>query len=208
MGRSRKFDYQAVIKRKLAEYPDGLTLDVLLERAEFDVDRSTLFRHLSRLIEQGQVQRMGNARASRYRLPGATGTAADSAPPATPPAPAPVAYAPAPSQPTPPKGPALSSENDGELRAEPDRVPVAPAEYSEAVDKAVRRVVREWKRCDHTNLQIYLSLMVKPEQLDEVTAVVEKELAGLHEGNLPRFGLTPAHLSGFIPPAGPQAPGR
>ena len=69
MGRPKKFNYQAVIENKLAEHPDGFSLDELLAFSELKVDRSTLFRHLTRLIERGQAERIGNARASRYRLP-------------------------------------------------------------------------------------------------------------------------------------------
>ena len=93
-------------------------------------------------------------------------------------------------------------------RAEPDRVPAAAVEYGETVNKAVRKIVREWKRFSRVNLQIYLSLMVKPEHLNRVAAAVEKELAGLHQGNLAAFGLSPAEFAAYTPPAGSEAVGE
>lgn len=173
MGRSVKFDYHAAIENSLIAHRDGLALDELLRSSGLDVDRSTLFRHLARLIETGRVERIGNARASRYRIPSNA------------PVPAPLAL-------------------PGTAHAEPAEVPAAAPDHDAVVKKAVRTIVREWKRFDRVNLQIYLSLMVKPEHLDEVAAAVESELDGLHEGNLDRFGLAPADLAGFIPPASPE----
>jgi len=176
MGRSAKADYQAVIESTLAAHPDGLPLDELLERAGLKVDRSTLFRQLTRLIETGRAERIGDARASRYRLLGAAPVRAPLAPPYT-------------------------------ERAEPESVPVVAPEHDAVVKKAVCRIVREWKRCDPVNLQIYLSLLVEPKHLNKVAATVEEELVGLHEGNLARFGLSQAEFSAFIPPAGHEAAG-
>jgi hypothetical protein len=177
MGRSAKADYQAVLESTLATHPDGLPLDELLERSGLKVDRSTLFRHLTRLIETGRAERIGDARASRYRLLGAAPVRAPLAPPDT-------------------------------QRAEPKSVPVEAMEYDAVVKKAVRRIVREWKQCNPVNLQIYLSLLVEPKHLNKVTAAVEEELAGLHEGNLARFGLSQAEFSAFIPPADREAAGE
>ncbi len=177
MGRSVKLDYQAVIKNKLSGYPDGLALDQLLARSGLQVDRSTLFRHLTRLIEKGRAERIGDARASRYRLLGEVPIRAHLALPYT-------------------------------QRAEPESVPVEAPECGAVVKKAVRTIVREWKRCNQVNLEIYLSLFVEPQHLNQVAAAVENELAGLHEGNLDKFGLTPAEFSVFIPPASREAAGK
>lgn len=177
MGRSKKFDYQAAIENSLIGHPDGLTLDELLERSGLEVDRSTLFRHLTRLIETGRAERIGDARASRYRALGAAPIRANLAPPDT-------------------------------QRAEAERVPVEVPQLDAAVKKTVRTIVREWKRCSQVNLEIYLSLFVEPRYLNQVAAAVEKELAGLHEGNLDKFGLTPAEFSVFIPPASHEAAGK
>lgn len=197
MGRSRKFDYQAAIENSLNARPDGLTLDEILERAGFEVDRSTLFRHLARLIAEGRAERIGNARASRYRPLGA-GTRERVVPP--------------PAQPAaqPPGQPSANKEagNYRQVPAKPAGVPVLSPEHAAVVKKAVRTVVREWKRCNRVNLQIYLSLLAKAEHLDKLTAAVEKELAGLHEGNLTEFELTEAELRAYTPPAGRKAAGE
>jgi len=74
-------------------------------------------------------------------------------------------------------------------------------DYSAAVKKAVRTIVRDWKRCNRVNLEIYLSLLVGKEHLQTVAATVERELAGLHQGNLADFALTPAEFACFTPPA-------
>lgn len=208
MARSNKFDYQAAIQSKLIAAPEGLTLDELLERSGFDVDRSTLFRHLVRLIEQGKVERIGKARASRYRpldmaridtvpeqscmqLPAAQ------APPGSPEAEPPKALLFPPSS----AAQAVSRSDLGE----PDSMPVATPHYAMAVKKAVRTVVREWKRLNAANLQIYLSLLVAPEHLNEVSATVRKELAGLNADKLDEFGLTPAEFAAYTPPAAREA---
>ncbi len=170
MGRSKKFDYQAAIENCLIGQPDGLTLDELLERSGLEVDRSTLFRHLTRLIETGRAERIGDARASRYRHLGVAPIRALLAPPDA-------------------------------RRAEPDSIAFEVPQHDAAVKKTVRTIVREWKRFNQLNLEIYLSLFVEPRHLNEVAAAVEKELAGLNEGNLDKFGLTPAEFSVFIPPA-------
>ena len=67
MGRTPKFDYRIALETELQWHPDGISLDQLLERSGLAADRSTLFRHLSRLIREGRAERIGNARASRYR---------------------------------------------------------------------------------------------------------------------------------------------
>ena len=174
MGRSVKFDYRAAIEDSLTAHPDGLPLDDLLSRSGFNVDRTTLFRHLTRLIEAGRVERIGNARASRYRLHEIAPVRTELTAPDT-------------------------------QRAEPDRVPIAAPDYGAAVKKAVRTIVREWKRCNRVNLEIYLSLLVPSEHLNDVAAAVERELIGLHEGNLDEFGLSPADFSNFVPPASRDA---
>ncbi len=225
MSRSSKFDYQAAIESNLIAWPDGLTLDELLERSALEVDRSTLFRHLSRLIESGRAERIGKARATRYRLLGAARARSDSAPPELQPPPAndesprvEPAAGPAASPPT----PALSPD-EPLPPAPPDGVPAAaqaasifngnyapsPAAAARAaledsrhgplVIKAVRRVVRERSRFNPVNLDIYLSLLVPREELDDFTAEVKKELAELNEGNLYRFDLSPAEFSGYSP---------
>ena len=176
MGRSKKFDYQAAIENSLIGQTDGLTLDELLERSGFKVDRSTLFRHLTQLIETGRAERTGDARASRYRLLSVA----------------------------PPRSHLALPEL---RRAEPANVPVEAPEHGAAVKKTVRTIVREWKRFDRINLEIYLSLFLKPEDANEVAAAVEKELAGLHQGNLAEFGLTRTEFDLFVPPAGRQAAG-
>lgn len=177
MGRSVKFDYGAAIEDSLTAHPEGLPLDDLLSRSGFSVDRTTLFRHLARLIEAGRVERIGNARASRYRRREIA--------PAQPPL-------------------AMPETRD----AEPANIAAAAPDYRPAVIKAVRTIVREWKRFDRINLQIYLSLMVKPEHLSEVAVIVEKELAGLHEGNLDEFGISLAAFHGFKAPASREATGE
>jgi hypothetical protein len=210
MGRSRKFDYQASIESELAAAPDGLSLDDLLARCGLKVDRSTLFRHLTHLIEIGRVERTGNARASRYRA--RRGAGADTLP-----APAvsrqiSVQQAPEFTDRQLPNGaPGLPPAEGRPLReaggAVPDAIPATAPEYEAVVKKAVRTIVREWKRCSPVNLQIYLSLLVQPEQLDRVAAAVAKELTALHEGDLDRFGLTPEEFRSFIPPDGREAAG-
>lgn len=240
MSRTSKFDYQAAIESNLILWPDGLTLDELLERSALEVDRSTLFRHLSRMIQRGRAERTGKARASRYRLldapsakpetrlqdtalpapqrpksdqqsaaPAAAGehepqraepdpipaaphanspTAPEGAPPpalpetvpATPPAPPPFTAAPPPS-------------------AQSARLALETSRHGPLVLKAVRRVVRERRRFNPVNLDIYLSLLVPREELDEFSAVVRRELAGLSADNLHRFDLSPAEFSGYTP---------
>lgn len=177
MGRSKKFDYQAAIENTLIGQPDGLTLDELLERSGLEVDRSTLFRHLTRLIETGRAERIGDARASRYRPLRDAPIRAHLAPPDT-------------------------------WLAEAESVPLEGPQHDAAVRKSVRTIVREWKRFNQLNLEIYLSLFVEPGHLNQVAAAVEKELAGLHEGNLDKFGITPAEFSVFMPPASREAAGN
>ncbi len=211
MGRSKKFNYQAVIENNLIANSDGLTLDQLLERSGLKVDRSTLFRHLARLIETGRAERIGNARASRYRALGLARIAADAEPPSNQ-RPL-VQHVPeSPESHLPKATPFLSPSDVPQLhqtgRAKPDRVPVGMPEYGEVVKKAVRTIVREWKRFSRVNLQIYLSLLVLPEHLNEVAETVEQELAGLHEGNLAGFGLSPAEFAGFTPPASREVTGE
>lgn len=70
MGQPATIDYRAVIERNLIGHPEGLALDELLQRSGLKVDRSTFFRHLTRLIKDGRAERIGRARASRYRLLG------------------------------------------------------------------------------------------------------------------------------------------
>ncbi|TSA10356.1 MAG: hypothetical protein D4R74_14890 [Betaproteobacteria bacterium] len=89
--------------------------------------------------------------------------------------------------------------NHGPAPAEAENVPVPTPDYGVAIRKAVRVVVREWKRCDRRNLQIYLSLLAEPEHVDALSVTVEQELAGLHEGNLEKFELTPAEFGEFDP---------
>jgi hypothetical protein len=210
MGRSNKFDYQAAIKMSLIAYPDGLSLDELVEHSGLKVDRSTLFRHLTHLIEQGRAERVGKARASRYRPLDLARPAPDPEPPNTQgPAAQPVPESV--ERPLPDETPFSPSSEVGELHqsghTEQGGVPSRAPEQDAVVKKAVRTIVREWKRCNRVNLQIYLSFLVKPEHLDELAAAVEKELASLHEDNLDRFGLTPAEFAGFTPLAGPETTG-
>jgi hypothetical protein len=209
MGRPAKFDYQSAIESSLIANPDGLTLDQLLERSGFEVDRSTLFRHLAKLIEQGRAERLGKARASRYRSPSLVRIATDPAPhggrhPELGPAPEFIEQPlPRAASFRPPQGAIHPAHQT--VRAEPDRVSAGPLGYGEAVKKAVRKVVREWKRFSRVNLEIYLSLLVKPEHLNQVVEAVEYALTGLNEGNLADFGLTPAEFAGFTPPPGREA---
>lgn len=193
MARSRKFDYQALVENELSAKPEGISLDELLQRCELKVDRSTLFRHLARLIEIGHIERVGKARASRYRL-------LNLALRHTEPAPAPGAPA---MQQAPLHGPPhLAASAPAQLpqsaRTEPYPSPPGAPDYSIAVRKAVRTVVRDWKRRNEVNLRIYLSLLVKREQIEGAAAAVEVALAGLHEGNLDEYGLTPAEFRYFI----------
>ena len=198
MGRPKKFDYQAVIENRLAENPKGFALDELLQYSELKVDRSTLFRHLTRLIERGRAERVGNARASRYRLSGVAPIAADPGlPDASHPA---LQTLPQRLEQGRTNEAPRTADNDPQLRVEPDSIPVEALKHGAVVKKAVRRIVQEWKRCSQANLEIYLSLLVAPEQLDEVAAIVRSELTGLHEANLHRYELSPTDFSGFIPP--------
>ena len=193
----------------LNAHPEGLSLDELVEHSGLKVDRSTLFRHMAQLIEQGRAERIGKARASRYRplnvLTSAPDRSAQNPPPpgASTPATAQSAEPVAPSQPIAPPDEAQVSHPSGS--AEPQSGPSRAIDYEAVVKKAVRTVVRDWKRCNHINLQIYLSLLVKPDVLDEIAEVVEKELASLTEDDLDRFGLTPTEYSRFVPPAAQQA---
>ena len=203
MGRSKKFDYEAAIEDCLSAHPDGLALDELLQRSGLEVDRSTLFRHLTKLIEQGRAERIGKARASRYRPPSLVRSAADPVPvagrqPGVAPAPAILEHPLPAATPVPP--PSEVRQLPQAAQAEPDRVPALAVEHDEVVKKAVRKIVREWKRFDRVNLQIYLSLLVKPGLQDGVAVAVEKELAGLHQGKLAAFELTPAEFADFTPP--------
>jgi hypothetical protein len=211
MGRSNKFDYHAVIEKELIAHPDGVSLDELLACCGLKVDRSTLFRHLAQMIEKGRVERTGNARASRYRQ--LNGARADTDPGgAASPRPT---IQPVPESPVSQPANAAPLLSPGEVRppaetghADAGSVAAGAAEYETAVKKAVRTVVREWKRCNRVNLQIYHSLLVKPEHLDEVTAAVEKELDGLREGDLARFGLSPTEFRAFTPVASQFATDR
>ncbi|MBE0624425.1 MAG: hypothetical protein IH606_06405 [Burkholderiales bacterium] len=200
MGRSNKFDYRAAIQMTLLAHPDGLSLDELVEHSGLKVDRSTLFRHLTRLIATGRAQRVGKARASRYR-PLDPGRAAADPDPADPRHPATGQEPEALQYPLPDEAPGADAEPYPVDGAEAKNVPDWTPAHEAAVKKAVRTVVREWKRCNRLNLQIYLSLLVKPEQVNELVAVVEKELAGLHQDNLDSFGLTPAEFARYVPPA-------
>jgi hypothetical protein len=201
MARSRKFDYQNLVEKELGAAPDGISLDELLQRCALEVDRSTLFRHLARLIEIGRVERIGKARASRYRLrdPAQTHTPAVAPPDQF--------LAPAPSTQTAQQAPLpeplhLAASAAPHLpqsgRTEPYQTPPAAPDYGTAVRKAVRTVVRDWKRRNDVNLRIYLSLLVKREQIEAAAVAVEVALAGLHEGNLNEYGLTPAEFDRFI----------
>lgn len=201
MARPKKFDYVSVVENELIAEPNGLSLDELLARCRLNVDRSTLFRHLARLIETGRVERVGKARASRYRPLNIARMNPYSEPPQTqPPAaqdvPEIAENQPANETPLSMSSEALQVQQSG--RAESEGIPVATPDYGIAVKKAVRTVVRDWKRCNEVNLRIYLSLLVKPEHVEEVAAVVKIELAGLHEGNLDGYGLTAVDFSRFI----------
>ena len=101
-----------------------------------------------------------------------------------------------------------SAENYRQLGAEAASVPGATPEYDAVVKKAVRTIVREWKRFNRVNLEIYLSLLVKPAHLHAVAEEVEQELAGLQADNLAGFGLSPAEFAGYTPPASGAAPGE
>lgn len=209
MGRSKKFDYQATIESSLLAHPDGLTLDELLERSGLEVDRSTLFRHLAQLIQQGRAERFGKARASRYRPLNAVQADPHPEPqqaqqPAVQPVPE-VVERPAPIA-VPQLTPSSAVPAQHAPRPVPDKVPAAAPEYGIAVKKAVRTVVRDWKRLDDVNLRIYLSLLVKREHVEDVAAAVEIELARLHEGNLHEYGLTPAEFSRYVAPASTKSP--
>lgn len=211
MGRSKKFDYQAILENQLIAEPGGLSLDALLERCGLKVDRSTLFRHLARLIEKGRVERVGKARASRYRPLNIARMNTYPEPPHTQ-RPA-TQHIPEIAERQPPsEAPLLTPSEAHQVhqpgRAEPDDIPVATPDYGTAVKKAVRTVVRDWKRCDEVNLRIYLSLLVKPEHVEDVAAAVKIELADLHEGNLDGYGLSPADFSRFIAAASGNTIGR
>lgn len=183
MGRSNKFDYQAAIETVLIAHPEGLSLDELVEHSGLQVDRSTLFRHLTHLLESGRAERVGKARASRYR---------------------PLA----PARTTPDPESSETQRAHETVRTEPESVPSQASAHDAVVKKAVRTIVHDWKRFDRVNLQIYLSLLVRPERVNELGAAVEKELAGLREDNLDQFGLTQDDFSRYIPPAGNEASGR
>ena len=201
MARSRKFDYQNLVEKELGVAPDGISLDELLQRCALEVDRSTLFRHLARLIEIGRVERIGKARASRYRLlKAAQAHTAPEVPPAQ-------VFAPAPSTQMTQQAPlheplhlaaSAAPHQPQSGRTEPYQTPPAAPDYSTAVRKAVRTLVRDWKRRNDVNLRIYLSLLVKREQVEGAAAAVEVALAGLHQGNLNEYGLTPAEFDRFI----------
>ena len=195
MGRARKFDYQTAIEGTLTAHPDGLSLDEMLGLAGFEIDRSTLFRQLARLIEEAKVERVGKARASRYRWLGCQGIAAAPLPFMAPPPTEAAANEPGTEEPastvrTEPEAAAPDSTRSDAPNTE------APEDVT-AVNKAVRAIVRDWKRYDRINLHIYLSLIVAREHIDRLAATVEKELKGLHPGNLERFGLTPADLAEY-----------
>jgi hypothetical protein len=209
MGRTNKFDYQAAIETCLIAHPEGLSLDELVEHSGLQVDRSTLFRHLTHLIEGGRVERIGKARASRYRPLNSARSAPDPESPRIPPSA--VQRAPELSESHLPKAPSSQPPSEAHPAseisgAEPERVPGRGPQHEAVVKKAVRTIVRDWKRCNRVNLEIYLSLLVKPEQVDEIGAEVEKELAGLRADNLDRFGLTQADFSLFDPMAVREAP--
>jgi len=197
MGRAKKFDYREVIAHALAAHPGGLSLDAMLAQAGFVVDRSTLFRHLSGLIDEGKVERLGKARASRYRWLGPQAADEARSQPAAPSSPV-EAVAPGPDDPLEPfrSDPDIPAPDDAQLDATSTETP----EHMVAINKAVRAIVREWKRYDRINLHIYLSLLAAPEHLDRLAAAVESELRGLHSGNLHKFGLTSSDLVGFAPP--------
>ncbi len=205
MSRSNKFDYEAALENSLIAHPEGLSLDELVAHTGLKVDRSTLFRHMTHLIEQGRVERVGKARASRYRSLNPAQAVPEPHPPGTQhPA---IAQAPEPAEsPRPDVVPAQPLPQTGSAEPTPASSPATEPikNYDAVVKKAVRTIVREWKRCNRINLQIYLSLLVKPDVLNELAEVVEKELAGLREDDLDRFGLTPMEYSRFIPsePAG------
>lgn len=201
MSRTNKFDYQTAIEKTLFAHPNGLSLDELVEHSGLEVDRSTLFRHLAQLIEAGRAERVGKARASRYR-PLDQGRVAPDPDPADARHPA-TRHEPEVLQgPQPNEAPGADPEPHPADRTEPKNVRDRTLEHAATVKKAVRTVVREWKRCNRINLQIYLSLLVRPEQVDELVAAVEEALAGLDEDNLDRFGLTQAEFRRFVPPAG------
>ena len=201
MARTNKFDYAALAESELISAPEGLSLDELLARCGLKVDRSTLFRHLTKLIDLGRVERVGNARASRYRPI----TVGQTLAPAEPPKAAPLA-APnvvqltqrLPAHETPRLTPGESRQPQPFGRTETANPPVLVPDHGMAVNKSVRTIVRDWKRRNETNLRIYLSLMVKPEYVEELVAAVKAELAGLHEGNLDAYGLTPAEFSRYL----------
>jgi hypothetical protein len=203
MGRSNKFDYQAAIETCLIAHPEGLSLDQLVEHSGLQVDRSTLFRHLTHLIESGRVERIGKARASRYRPLNPARSVPDPEPSHIPP-PA-VQRAPKFLESHLPEAPSFQPPSEvhqaSEInRAGPEDVSSRTPQHEAVVKKAVRTIVRDWKRCNRVNLEIYLSLLVKPEQVDEIGAEVEKELAGLRADDLDRFGLTLADFDRFVPP--------
>ena len=196
MGRMQKFDYQAAIELSLIDHPEGLSLDELVERSGLKVDRSTLFRHLTTLIESGRAERIGKARASRYRALGSarSGPGMQARHAALQPAAEPVEQQipNASSYPAPTDTP----HTDPSGRPEPEHAVVLVHEA--VVKKAVRAIVRDWKRYNRINLEIYLSLLVTPESQDEVAAEVEKALAGLRAEDLPAFGLTRDEFARYV----------
>ena len=193
MGRARKFDYQTAIEGTLTAHPDGLSLDEMLGLAGFEIDRSTLFRQLARLIEQAKVERVGKARASRYRWLGEHGASTAPRPPMERPPAEIAANEPRSEKPA----PAVRTEPDAGVpeSTQPDATNAETPEHAIAINKAVRAIVRDWKRYDRVNLHIYLSLLVAREHIDRLAAAVDRELRGLHPDRLEKFGLTPEDLA-------------
>lgn len=67
--------------QSLRDAYEPLGIEALMQRAAGDLSRATLLRRLEKLIAEGRVERLGKARATRYRL---------AAPPHAPATPAPV----------------------------------------------------------------------------------------------------------------------
>ena len=70
MAKGARIDYQGVIETALSGLDDGLSLDEILIATKLSVDRSTLFRQVTRLMDACRIERVGSARSSRYRLQG------------------------------------------------------------------------------------------------------------------------------------------
>lgn len=55
------------IQATLTEHPDGFSTSELMALAGLRAERTTVYRHLMTLVRNGQVERIGAGRATRYR---------------------------------------------------------------------------------------------------------------------------------------------